>query len=240
MPTDNPAARLHEILRRGKAIKKDVPCLGAWMTLLGTQNREEVHARVGAVMGLPEAVKQAIALHLPEDDISDHWANVLNNAFTNQHMAGQWASFIGQVDDTTIHFVGMIAKLLNREVSVQVLTDDKLAELAAGIEGLRSTVLEADLDRDTTRYLLRQLRRLKKAIDEYHITGGEPILDSVEVVLGRVVCDPPFREKMKDKGQAIVEGLAILANAVTVATGMAPLMLATAVPLMELIREAIP
>lgn len=238
MPTDNPAARLHAILKEGMAFKSDMPCRAVWAQVLGTNDESELVARLGEVMALPRQILSALEIHLPDEEIGADWARALDAGFTNQHLAGQWSSFSQHVKGPTVSFLGVISALLSRVIHIQLLPNEKLEEMTRKLRELHDLVVEGEFDEATARYLLRQIQRIQAAIDEYRITGGEPVLELVDAVYGRVMSDPDFRETMKSKGEMVLIGLAAIANVVAIATGAPPLIRGNVVPALEWLKDA--
>ncbi|MGR2871218.1 hypothetical protein [Vibrio vulnificus] len=70
------------------------------------------------------------------------------------------------------------------------------------------------------KYIQHYMQKILTAIDDYLISGAQPILDALEATLGHAVLDPEFKEDLKETetGSKIREVLGDLANVVTIAT----------------------
>lgn len=224
MNLDNPARRLVTILEAGKKLRGDAPCKAAWADLLGVdQNSHELLARMAKVMELPSLAFQVLTDADPsEADNCAHWIAQLNNAFSQQNLSANWSTFIGQIDGHSIRYLKMHAKILGMGSNRKAIDPAELGKVRAELEGILTEVLASEeIALAPKKYLVRNLRKLITAIDEFHLTGSEAIFDAIEVLVGHAAFDQDYKESLTKNatGSKLTDCLQTLANLVTVAQG---------------------
>lgn len=239
MGTDNAARRLYDLLERGRSIQKERLCREAWGELLETKEPALLMARLGQVMALPQAILEAVEeAHPGTGKHHAHWVVQLSAAFGQQNLDGQWQTFRSHLSPQTISNVAVAASALDGRSSFKHLSSDELSTIRQKVDELDNTVLEADLPPDIRRYLVRQVQRMRAAIDEYWISGGEPLVELVETTFGHLGTNAACREAIKTPaGQRIAVALAFVADSITVANGLPPLLIGTGVPLLEWAKQ---
>lgn len=224
MNYDNPAARLLLILEAGKAIETTKNCRVTWDVLLKTDNNQPLlMSRLGKLMDLPHQIKQAIASDFPAHlKNTSHWEARVQKAFLSQNLNGDWGSFISVIDDHTISYLGLTAEILQTKANTKIIADEQLEDTKIKIQELYSEVSGKDLPSEIKIYLLRYLSKIIISIDEYHLSGAIPILESSETLLGHAFIDEKYRNFLRDEelGGRIFECLTAMANVVTIAVGL--------------------
>lgn len=225
MDFDNAAFRLLDLLEMGKKIPADRQCRTAWAELLdvGVNNCPELHSKLGKVMELSSTIVTEIRDAYPDEhDTCDHWSTQVDNAFNSQQLNGQWATFISCIDQHSINYLRMHARLLQNISKTKPVAEGVLEATRKELDSILRELLASDVDAEVKRYLSRNLRKLIAAVDEYKLTGSAAIFDSIEILMGHSVFDAKYKESITETsiGKRIVELLGILANAMTVAQGL--------------------
>lgn len=221
---DNPAYRLVTILEAGKKIPGESSCKGAWADLLETdQSSYQLLERIAKVMELPSLVFQALTDADPsEAQNCSHWTAQISKAFSHQNLSSNWHSFIGHVDHHSITYLKMHAKILDFGSKRRVINLTELGKVRAELDDIVKEILASDEITQVTKvYLVRNLRKLISAIDEFRITGSEAIFDALEAVVGHAAFDQDYKNSLSAKvaGSRLTDCLQTLANLVTVALG---------------------
>ena len=224
MNYDNPAARLLAILEKGKAQPGTAKCRSVWEGLLEVQGDEALlMSRVGKVMELTQLAVEAIRDASPETgDSWSHWAIQVNAAFMVQNMHATWDTFIGNIDSHTISYLRISSSLLQARSNTKLIAGSELASVRSTLEALITEVLESSESAEVKRYLLRSIRQIVSAIDEYRLGGALPVLDAIESAVGHVVVDKEYKNFLvnTELGKRVFDTLSATANLVTVAVGL--------------------
>ena len=221
---DNPASRLLQILEAGRKHPGNANCRAVWLDVLKAgKDNAELNAKIGKVMQLPLEIIDLLKEHYgAQGDTWSHWSTQVATAFMSQNLNSNWASFSGHIDDHTIMYLRMAVGLLDAKISVRRMSDENLKKLYASFTALLAEILHSDLDSSLKKFLVDHLRRIVSAIEDYSISGGSALLDSLEVVVGHAYLDPSYRTFLTstELGARILESLSVAANLVTVAVGV--------------------
>lgn len=223
MEFDNPAGRLLAILQLGKVRARDSACRQQWHEILQTENNEsKLMSSLGKVMALPMQILDDLNEHyLPHQVHADHWVSKVNAGFTNQNFHGQWASFIDQIDNHTISYLSHSAMLLEAKSKTKIIGADDLASFKASFNELIEEVFNADQPKELKFFVIKNLRKIIEAIDDYRLTGSLPLIEAMDATIGHCAFNKAYKDFMfKDPiGTRIGNALQTIANVATVATG---------------------
>lgn len=225
MKADNSADRLLALLTEGKRKDEGSPCRRVWCELLRVPKDDPVRltAQIGKVMMLPGQVVQDLQDCLPDaDNTWSHWAGQVTIAFSRQNLDSSWKTFIEHIDTHTLTYLSLSANILASHKKVKTIDPEASAEIKAKIVECINETLASDIEPTVKAQIVRHLRAVIDAIDDYQIFGAQPILDAVEVVAGHTYFDEKYHSFLKDSevGKRIHEALTAAANLVTVAVGV--------------------
>ncbi|EHK5111943.1 hypothetical protein I2702_004762 [Vibrio parahaemolyticus] len=226
MITDNPAARLHAILKQGQEFPTSTPTKDAWSQLLnideqGVGQESILMSKLSQFVLLPHQVQELVSLHYPEQSDNLRYAmNKLQQAILKQNLSGSWSSFSSHIDQHSLSTLSMVAALLEHKLDTKLIDTDELSEFKARLHTVLDEAIDSNLSTSFKKYIAHYLQKILTAINDYMISGAQPILDALEATLGHAVLDPEFTEDLKktETGSKIREILGDLANVVTIAT----------------------
>lgn len=242
MEFDNPAQRLFEILEKAQSTKlDDRSTLDVWRELLSAGEPAVALERLGKVIALPQMILLAIEERHPGTSKHHrHWVSQIITTFAQQGLSSAWSNFRNKLTPELLSNVAIAATALDAPGARRKIDIDGLSGISETVETLARLVLESELQPDLKRYLVRQVRRMQTALDEYFITGGEPVVELVEATLGHLGTQEEGRKALRTPdGMRIIEVLALVADGVTVAGGLPPLLAAGGMHLVEWARTAI-
>ena len=223
MDHHKPATILYGILKRGKDENPTDGCYEVWPRILKVDADGGLLSQLSGVLGLPRQILALLKIFYPNrDDLSSGWAPEIEKAFALQNLLGSWNGFISQIPDHCLSSLALTAELLDSKIK---MSDIPEAEIKRFIEKLSEIVLEVDatgLPQELKAYLARELNELQHCLRTYGITGALPVLRQVEAMVGHCVLDPQYHDFLfnNDLGKRLCEGLAAIANVVTVAVGL--------------------
>ncbi|WP_133648411.1 hypothetical protein [Paraburkholderia flava] len=223
---NNPAARLHEILKGIHAINQQKVCRQAWSELLHTSSEEELLSRLSKLIVLAGDVSEATNRLFPVHLTHMRTLEVqLRDGIVKQNLNGQWQTFISNVSAVSLVHLSMVETMLNERESMQPPTT--LNELNETFAEARTKIIDADdIPDDVKLVIMRYLNRITTSLDEYFITGIFPVVDALNCAMGNVVVDAEYREAIEktDAGGFFGKAIASAAATVNVATGIVNLL----------------
>jgi len=214
------------LLEDGRTFKADEPCRKVWSKLLGAQDISVLFERLGKVMALSSQALQEIKDNFEEEaETCSHWKAQVDNAFLNQNLQGPWQTFIGHIDNHTINYLRLSSKLLQTISDVQRISDDRISEIRGKLEKIYEEVMQSGIDEEVKLYVVRYLRKLITALDEYYLTGAVPVLEAVDTMYGHAFVDKKYRSFLTDEdvGRRLLDILSAAASIATVAVGLPPI-----------------
>lgn len=224
MNYDNPAARLLSILEKAKEIPPSMNCRNAWKKLLGPiENNAMLISRLGKIMELPEQIIQAMQDGFPsQGDTWSHWEAQISQGFSAQNLNANWDSFINNIDAHSIIYLRLASDLLHSKSNTKVIADEQINAVRESIQTIYEEVLNSELPGEIKKYVIRCLRKILVGIDEYHLTGALPLLDTIETMVGHSAIDKDYHNFLTDSdlGKRILDTLGSMADVVTVAVGL--------------------
>jgi hypothetical protein len=225
MKADNSAERLLTLLAEGKRKEDGTGCRKVWGELLGIPRGDSVllTSQIGKVMMLPGQIVRDLQDTLPDGGNTwSHWASQVSLAFARQNLDGPWKTFIEHIDEHTLTYLRLSANILSTNKKVATIAPEAIDETRKKVSDCVDEVLASDIDQNVKAKIVRHLRAVIDALDDYQIFGAQPILDAVEVVAGHTHFDEKYYSFLKDSdlGARIHDALTAAANLVTVAVGV--------------------
>jgi len=231
---DNPAQRLLEILEKGQGYSTTRNCREVWIAILQIRENEEHHllSRLASVMALPGRIIQ-----VREDNFatirgrSNHWKTRVEQAFFRQNLDSVWETFWSNIDKQTLSEIGLLSDVFETRGAHAGMNEGEVENLLARIAELRSEIRNSELSSSVKTLLLRQLAKIRDALESYSISGVEPVMDAVQSTLGLAVLHPDYRQEISKNaasqfGEKISDLLSDVANVVTIAGALPALTVA--------------
>ncbi|MCH8543718.1 MAG: hypothetical protein LAT61_09120 [Alcanivorax sp.] len=238
MAIDNPAARLLNILEQGREIPPDMNCRKAWCQLLsvGIKDKAVLMGRLGKVMSLStEILSRLNSIEGIKVERYIHWETPLDKAFLQNHLNGPWKAFKDHIDDHVINYLSMTSDLLSHKSPEPVLSRSSLDSILSNARDLIDEVKLSEIPIAIKEFMLKQLRKICLAVEEYEINGAESISSVVESAFGYGVLHGESVELAKTDGMTkkFWQNMANIALIVSISTGVQQL----AAPIVNLLPE---
>lgn len=203
MNGDNPAARLHAILVKAKTKPNTGNCRAVWSDILNISptNESKFLMQMGKVSSLPHEIIEFVRTEFPNQlKTTTHWTSQVNSAFLRQDYNGQFSSFITKIDNHSLDSLSLLSDLIAGKTSTKVLPEDSLNSMRVKVQDLIDEMINSDLTKEFKEYLNKALNQILENINSYIITGINPIIDSLDMVLGHAMTDLNYRHELKESG----------------------------------------
>ncbi|MCP1466580.1 hypothetical protein [Pseudomonas sp. S3E17] len=228
MLNGNPAARLLEIILEAKDANKNANTLIVWEKILKSENNLALtHERLAKVIKLSEETCETVKSLFPRQiRPTDAWKNALDQAFAGQNMLANFNSFIDYIDNTAIDHLTAAVDLLESKQPT-ILSAEEIEDYTKKINELIAEILNSSLEEKVKEYMVRSLRKIVIALEEYRLAGSIPITNSIEQILGHGFFDKDYANALSNtkEGSKLMSILGGLADAVTVATPIVQMLL---------------
>jgi hypothetical protein len=224
MAHDNAASRLLALLVKAKSIDPNTSSIHAWEQVLNTKkNPALLLSRMGKMIALPEQITTTLANSVETSpSVVQHISDQFYAAFITHKFSEKWEVFVSRIDAHITNYLALASTLLETQIKTRQLDVDELQGLREDFEQLLEKVRLSDLPPRLKSYVVLQLHDLIAALDDYFITGAEPILERIEATIGHAYIDSEYRGFLKDHelGKSLLDCLGAAANLVTVAVGI--------------------
>jgi hypothetical protein len=214
---DNPATRLHRLLKRAVKIPDNTKTQEAWAQLLRVQNAKDTSyllSCLGPVLAMPHEVKETVlALNL-NHELMLRWVPKVEQALSAANLAGHWEPVRKPLDDATLINLEMCGDRLSELAPEPVVPEAQLGNLLEQVRALRNETAQADIDPDVKQCLLKHLHDFEYALECYDIGGTPAVRRAVGNALGDIVAEPKVVTASKTSlGKKFVLLVAVLAQA---------------------------
>jgi hypothetical protein len=223
MATDNAASRLLDLLSKAKAFDQNVPSVRAWQAILETKDPALLLSRLGKMIALPEQISAALSNSVDmAPGVIGHISSQFYAAFSSHKFGEKWEVFVAKIDNHMMNYLAMASTLLETRVKTKQLEVSELEELRQGFVDVLENVRACELSPRLKAYVVLQLHDLIATLDDYFVTGAEPILERIEATIGHAYVDGEYKGFLRDHelGNSLLECLGAAANLVAVAVGV--------------------
>lgn len=224
MTCDNPASRLLALLTTAKEIDGNIQSSQAWARLLDAKgNQALLLSRMGKLLQLPNEVTVRLSNAAGvQPQIVSHISSQFYAAFTAHRFREKWAEFTSQIDSHILNYLDLASNLLEAQTETKQLESDELEKLRANFTEVLERVRGANITQSLKAYVVLQLHALITTLDDYFISGAEPILRQIEATVGHAYVDPTYKDFLQkhELGKSLLGCLAAAANMVTVVVGI--------------------
>lgn len=238
MLINNPAARLLNILEKGKELAPDTSCRKAWCSILSVDIKDKaiLMGRLGHVMALPaEILARLKSIDGIKVDRYTHWHLPIDSAFSRNNLQGKWSEFNNHIDTHVINYLSMTADLLSIKTPDPTIPSASLESILSNSRNLIEEVKASDIPPKTKDFMIKQLYKVCLAVEEYEINGAETISSAVESAFGYGVLNGEAVELAKTNplSKKFWQQMANIALIISISTGVQQL----AAPIVKLLPE---
>jgi hypothetical protein len=224
MKNDNSAARLLAILERARKINPNTTCQAAWDALLDAQNdSSKLLSRMGKMIALPEQITSTLSNSSGvNSELLAHISDQFRSAFTYQKTNDKWSEFTTRIDAHLINYLGLASSLLEMQTQTKILSDEEINKLRQNFSDLLEEIRQNNISPRLKAYITQQIYGILSALDDYFITGAEPIMHKIESTVGHALVDKEYKNFLtsEELGKSLLDCLSAAANLVTVAVGI--------------------
>ncbi len=225
MKTENAALRTLRVIEKIQKISYDSKCRNAWSEVLGVArgNESELLIKLGSFMSTPaEAVSIMNERFPPLKPQTDNWYLKFSNAMIKQDLNGLINTFQSQYTRDDNAFLIVMEQMISTS-SFDEVDAEKIADAKSVLTNLLEEVIQSELEEKIKRYIVKSIRKIITALDDYQIDGSVPVLESIDSMMGHSFTDRNFRESLRSPiGSKIFEVVGAVADIMSIATGAPP------------------
>ncbi len=170
--------RLYEIMLQTQKIKHEDGYITGWTKIFGAKNREDAWRKVGRLHELVEsAAVEAMEISPSEEKNIRYWKEQISSALWASHKNSHWGQFATYIDQHTLGYLSSQATICRFKINHPKIDIEKIKEASNLLNEAIKEISQSDLDSKIKLNLIRHIRLLSNALDDYVITGDEEIFD---------------------------------------------------------------
>ena len=207
---DNPAARLHTLVRRLRSTSASGPPARLWAQALDIPINQEMTGLlfiqvVQGILAFLELLNETeTGLHELEFDDFYFEAfpplrQVAQRSLSN--LRGNQSNLTRPITDETLTLLRVIAAEWRKKRPDPKINEEALKEIHAEAQSLFETVKRADINRDLKRFILSLTFAIVHAIQQYRISGPESLKRALALIIGEATLNIELVDKARaDEG----------------------------------------
>ncbi|MNM73894.1 hypothetical protein D3C76_359440 [compost metagenome] len=222
MTYDNPASRILAILGSIHGTQANTPCKNAWCSALGIEAGDDAKLvmKLSQLMGISLDAVLLMNERFPAlKDQTSQWHINFVTALTSQQLNSNIQTFINGYSRKHSDFLRVMEQMIGISAPAEIDTS-LIGEFRNSISNLIDETLASQLEPKAKNYLVKALRRILAALEDYQITGVVPVIESIELVAGHMFTDSHFKNSMStDFGNKVFSVIGAIADSIAIATG---------------------
>lgn len=187
---NNPAGRLHDLLRVAQVQPATLQARNAWAVVFGVE--------VGDTAALLQMLADLICLVSETKKSIERIEDVDHNIYlkpfkkieeflTQVNLDARWEKWKNQLDEPTLYGLQFAADKLSRVSGCTSITEDEIDEIRKELEEFVTSILQSDLPQGLKALLLGNLESIRRALLAYRVRGVEGIEGELERAIGSLV-----------------------------------------------------
>ena len=216
---DNPAERLLRILESAKNYPaKQHHAASAWKSIFGLQEELQIPAKLGGLYVLASRVSKEMVDRSPS---SAKVAAHLNNCMLRMchgRLNEPWEETSKYIDEHTIEYLRMHANFSKSFLKNREIDQNDFLKARSALEDAISEISRSNLSLDSKNLIIRRIRDILIAIDNFAITGQEAVFDAFKIAI--IDLNNDLSDDNLPGKSSLREGLSTIADLLQVATAV--------------------
>ena len=206
---NNPAGRLHEILRRAMNENREQRARQAWAKLLKVdppENTPLLLRRLAKVYELPSQITEQVEKYSDNPALYLKWRPKVDQMLSRSNLESQWEQVVNVIDEYTLLSLEHCDHDLSKHSRGSSIDDQRLQEIADKVVELMEEVKEDGIDSDLTTYILGRLEQIMEAIDDFSLIGPAGVRHVLEANVGGLYTQVNiFMSKTNEKEKSYIK-----------------------------------
>ncbi len=150
---------------------------------------------------------------------TDAWLKKITKAFTDINLNSTIYSFQSSYSISDSDFLKVMSEMIKIK-SHEELSQAQISDAKENLINLTDEIIKSDLEDKLKNYLIKSIRRIITALEDYQLNGTVPIIESIEIMMGHTFTDKNYRSSLNTPiGEKIFSVVGAVANIVTIAAG---------------------
>ncbi|PYA59595.1 hypothetical protein DMW53_13325 [Serratia marcescens] len=200
---DNPAQTLHNFLSEIKeSSRTNNTSLKRAIALQFNLDEKNVHLiweTVSKLMTLPQKVENIITDYFLDLNIqAPTWMKNVTEIFEKTSLNASVGEFISPLQSQTLIELGLISNIFKMKGQIGEIPSSDLDDLRDDFYEIKESIINSDFSPKLKSEIMHYINTIIRALDDYKITGIEPVISSVEATMGHTVISEEFQRVVTD------------------------------------------
>lgn len=221
MPGTSASAALFEILSKIYSHRSGADFYTGWRQLFDSADNDSVLRELGLLFPMVEcATLEASSAAIGFSGRStSYWRTQVLSAITSATGHNTWEQFRSAIDSHTLGYLELQANLVHNISADQPLSEEILIEALDQLRNALTQIGLSTLPKEVKAVLLRRIRELISAIEDYQFTGNSALFDHFKIASFDIAAAKAGSPEVSSI-DSLDKGLSILANAIAVASSV--------------------
>ncbi len=208
---DNSAGRLHELLDQAKS-KPEGSGLNVWGRVFGVATQQNLTPEM-EVQTLEHVIQLRMLIDQTERQISNigdddpsaylkPFSRIKDLTRPSLLITSNYGTFLNLVSDGDMGLLELASQRLSSLQQERVVPLEEMQELLADVNALFDEVEASSLPDVLKSFILRQLERIRRAIQEFRIRGPERLDEVLRDIMGDLVLNADRMRETQDEVEA--------------------------------------
>lgn len=223
MKTENPATRTLRVIDTILKTPHDTPGRTAWANALGADKKNDalLHIKLGTFMSSPAEAVRIMNESFPGLNAqTSEWYIKFTEAMSTTDFNNIIGFFHSKYTVQHNKFLLVMSHMIETS-SYKEANQEEVTKAKAILLDLLEDIIASNLESKVKNYIIKSLRKIITSLEDYQLNGCVPVIESIELMMGRSFTDSDFRDTLKTPiGAKIFSVLGDVANIMTVSSGM--------------------
>ncbi|HCU0428103.1 TPA: hypothetical protein OUE92_000216 [Serratia marcescens] len=203
MHLDNPAQTLRQFLLAVCKADPNKSLRSALCLALNLENKNVTESvlweKTAKIMTLTYKIEDILNDYFPDEDITaPNWQKNVTEFFSQININNPVHHYSNVIKPETFNELGLLALLFKTKGEIGKLANEDIDDIQQQLSELKQSVIESNLSQELRKDILHYLNNIIRSLEDYSITGIEPVISSIEATLGHACISQPFQEVVKN------------------------------------------
>ncbi|HDU5566086.1 TPA: hypothetical protein RFV45_003197 [Klebsiella pneumoniae subsp. pneumoniae] len=151
--------------------------------------------KIAKVMALSAKIDDTLKDYFSGEEVTaPNWRANVTTFFSSMNINASIHDHKKYFTNETLNELGLLSLLFKTKGEIGKLNNEDINDIQKQLEELKETVKQSELSNELRRDILHYINSMIRALDDYAITGIEPIISATEATMGHAYMSQPFQD----------------------------------------------
>lgn len=155
--------------------------------------------KLSKIMSLPAKIQETLDDYFPDEEITaPTWKHNVTSFFSGMNINAPVHNHIKFITPEAYNELGLLSVIFKTKGQIGKLVDEDIIDIQEQLNDLKNSVIDSNLSKELRKDILHYLNNILRSLEDYSITGIEPVISSIEATLGHACISQPFQDVVKN------------------------------------------